>query len=225
MDWIEIRPSWLREILDLQYRSIRQALREQAQGRDFEKCTILDFGSRQSPFRDLLSPHREYRTLDPYSPSDYRSLTEIPAGKTFQLILATEVLEHTQHPESVLKELKSRLANDGELWITTPFSGRINNVPNDYWRWSEDGLKELLSKSGLTADLILTRGTDIVVLCAKFNFLIFRWVRRLITAPLAIILGLHLLWWLLPLAHLCLHFDIGSKDDPLGYLVIARPRS
>ena len=172
--YYEIRSPTLRQIFDLQYRSICQSLLRHLKNRDFSQCYILDVGAGQSPYKNLFTPFKEYKSLDPHFRSDYSDISSIPTGKKFHLILLAEVLEHTDEPKTLLNQLRSLLEPEGEIWITVPFSARIHPVPEDYWRFTMTGLKKLLKDSGFKIKHLEPRGTDISSIISKLMFLIFR---------------------------------------------------
>ena len=62
--------------------------------------------------------------------------------------LLCEVLEHLEHPEAVLQEAFRLLRKDGKGWITVPFLYQVHADPNDYQRWTETKLRQVLSEIG-----------------------------------------------------------------------------
>lgn len=65
-----------------------------------------------------------------------------PSG-TFQCIECDAVLEHVRHPEQVMSELSRVLAKGGYLHLVTPFCHPFHQYPQDYRRFTPDGLKQL----------------------------------------------------------------------------------
>lgn len=68
----------------------------------------------------------------------------IPAG-TYDYIVCTEVLEHTLQPFQAAAELYRMLRPGGCLFLTVPFNFRIHGPLPDCWRFTEHGLRALLS--------------------------------------------------------------------------------
>ena len=64
--------------------------------------------------------------------------------ETFNVIVCTEVLEHTLNPFSAINEIYRLLKWDGVLLMSTPFDFRIHGPLPDCWRFTEHGLKVLL---------------------------------------------------------------------------------
>ena len=62
----------------------------------------------------------------------------------YDVVIFTEVLEHTLNPFDAINEIHRILKKGGLLVMTTPFNFRIHNPLPDCWRFSEHGLKVLL---------------------------------------------------------------------------------
>lgn len=69
--------------------------------------------------------------------------SKIIPSNFFDIVICTEVLEHTKNPFKAVKELFRILKNKGLLLVTTPFDFRIHGPLPDCWRFTEHGLKEL----------------------------------------------------------------------------------
>jgi SAM-dependent methyltransferase len=68
----------------------------------------------------------------------------IPDG-LFDHVICTEVLEHTLQPFNAAAELLRVLKPGGHLFVSTPFGFRIHGPLPDCWRFTEHGLRALLS--------------------------------------------------------------------------------
>jgi SAM-dependent methyltransferase len=66
--------------------------------------------------------------------------------RSFDVCLCFQTLEHLDDPSRVVDELYAVLKPDGIAFISVPSSWIIHGAPNDYWRWTEYGLREQLSK-------------------------------------------------------------------------------
>ena len=64
------------------------------------------------------------------------------------LVLCTEVLEHTKDPAFVIKELYRIAKQGGIVILTTPFVWPVHEAPNDYYRFTNFGLVHLLHQAG-----------------------------------------------------------------------------
>jgi SAM-dependent methyltransferase len=58
-------------------------------------------------------------------------------------ILCFSVLEHCNKPWIVAKNLINVLKKDGLLLLSVPFQWKVHGYPNDYWRFTPNGIKEL----------------------------------------------------------------------------------
>lgn len=67
----------------------------------------------------------------------------VPAG-SFDIIVCTEVLEHTLNPFAAIDEIYRLLKSDGVLLLSTPFDFRIHGPLPDCWRFTEHGLRAML---------------------------------------------------------------------------------
>lgn len=61
-------------------------------------------------------------------------------------VICEAVLEHTKDPQIVVKEIKRVLKLNGIVYIVVPFIFSFHSSPNDYYRWSKEGLRELMNK-------------------------------------------------------------------------------
>ena len=108
----------------------------------------LDIGSGNAPYRAHFP---NCRTLDakerPGFPLDYvadaHDLRIIP-DSTFDVVLATEVLEHLHSPHQAIAEFRRVLKPGGTLLLTTRFVFPLHESPVDYFRYTKYGLRHLL---------------------------------------------------------------------------------
>ncbi len=66
----------------------------------------------------------------------------IPAGR-FDVVVCTEVLEHTLDPFAAVSEILRVLKPGGVVAASTPFNFRIHGPLPDCWRFTEHGLRAL----------------------------------------------------------------------------------
>lgn len=63
----------------------------------------------------------------------------------FDIIICTEVLEHTLNPFRAVEEMYRILKKEGFICVSTPFNFRIHGPLPDCWRFTEHGLRSLFS--------------------------------------------------------------------------------
>lgn len=89
--------------------------------------------------------------IDESSGADYvldithNNRSVIPDGY-FDVIICTEVLEHTLNPFLAVQELYRLVREGGCVAISTPFNFRIHGPLPDCWRFTEYGLRQLLDR-------------------------------------------------------------------------------
>lgn len=120
-----------------------------------KNINILDYGSGSSPYRSLF-PNSHYLRADLKSASlvDSNSL-DLDfyldkdgkcncSDKSFDLILSTQVLEHVKQPVVYINECHRMLKDEGRLLLTTHGTFPDHACPDDYYRWTLEGLTCLL---------------------------------------------------------------------------------
>lgn len=63
---------------------------------------------------------------------------------SIDLALCIAVLEHVKEPGKIVDEIKRVLKSDGEIYVEIPFLQPFHAAPDDYQRWTMNGLKFLL---------------------------------------------------------------------------------
>lgn len=92
------------------------------------------------------------KTLDinPKSGADYiadiTNYNKSLQNEMFDIIVCTEVIEHTLNPFKAVDEIYRLLKKNGILLLSVPFNFRIHGPLPDCWRFSEHGIRELLKK-------------------------------------------------------------------------------
>lgn len=105
--------------------------------------------------------------IDPKSNADYiadicMDNSGLIKDSSFDVIICTEVLEHTNDPFGAVKEMYRLLKPGGTLASSTPFNFRIHGPLPDNWRFSEHGLRQLFKAfKGLQIRQLETEGRDL----------------------------------------------------------------
>jgi colanic acid/amylovoran biosynthesis glycosyltransferase len=115
---------------------------------------VLDLGCGGMPYRNLILPRAaSYVGADlPANPRadiriDNNGRTAMPDASC-DLVLSTQVLEHTDNPAVHLNEAYRVLTPGGLLVLSTHGYWIFHPDPEDNWRWTAAGLTVILERSG-----------------------------------------------------------------------------
>ncbi|WP_035714021.1 class I SAM-dependent methyltransferase [Azorhizobium doebereinerae] len=225
---------WARCLVDLQLWTIVHFLREPLGA---VRGKVLDVGAGQAPWRGMLAKEVDYTGVDVEKADEFGMLrvpgvvyydgSKLPmADDSFDALMCIEVLEHVPDPAALLADMWRVLKPGGQLILTVPWSARIHHIPHDYSRFTRFGLARRLATAGFVAPEIRERGNDIAAIANKLIILTLRLVRpkpatrALWSLPLALLLAPATLGFVFA-AHVALRCGLGSREDPLGYGVIA----
>lgn len=67
---------------------------------------------------------------------------------SFDCVLCTQVLEHSEDPQKVIREARRVLKPQGVAILSTHGVYRYHPNPEDYWRWTHAGLERLFRMCG-----------------------------------------------------------------------------
>lgn len=81
----------------------------------------------------------------------------LPDG-SLDSILCTEVLEHVPDPRAVWKEFNRLLRPGGRVLLTTPQYWPPHELPYDFYRYPEHGLRMLAHEAGFRLTALIPRG-------------------------------------------------------------------
>ncbi|MDO8509458.1 MAG: methyltransferase domain-containing protein [Nanoarchaeota archaeon] len=177
-------------------------LKEKASG----KYAVLDIGAKKSPYKNYFK-YKDYSILDinnDHGNVDYVEdlhKTKLKSNK-FNYIIMTEVLEHLYNPQKAVNQVHRICKKDGVVIATTRFIYPYHDVPFDYYRFTEYGLRSLFQN--FKSVEIITHG-------------------NLFMAAWEIITGYKVFRLLKIFNNLISLFDYrNNAKNPLGFIVIAR---
>jgi SAM-dependent methyltransferase len=143
-----------------------------------EGGTALDIGCGNSPYR-ALAESRGFRlkTLDISNESapDFVGTVEdtrLPDGFA-DLVLCTQVLEHSLDPERGLRDINRILRPGGHLIVTAPHIWFYHPHPTDNWRFTQEGLIRLAMRAGFEPRRLLSQGGSALSFFQIGNFLLY----------------------------------------------------
>jgi len=128
---------------------------EKARPEEFSGKRILEVGSRYvngsvRPFIERFLSPKEYVGVD-IEPGKFVDLI-LPAEKlvdylrpeSFDVVIATELLEHVRDWRTVVSNMKSVLKRGGHMYITTRSKGFLyHGYPSDYWRFDPNDMRRI----------------------------------------------------------------------------------
>ena len=77
---------------------------------------------------------------------DFGQIDAKLSGQRFGTIFCLSVLEHCEQPFKMAENLTLLLRQNGRVCIGAPFAWKVHAYPNDYWRFTPEGIKRLFPK-------------------------------------------------------------------------------
>ena len=120
-------------------------------------------------------------------------------NESVDAIVLDNVLEHARKPYKIIEESLRVLRSKGSIYVAVPFVIPYHSSPGDYYRWSEEGLRELLSdfeeqelkiQYGPTAAFTVTLSEWLAILFScnsRILYTIVLILATVITAPLKLL--------------------------------------
>ncbi len=128
-------------------------LKETAEIYDREGAKVLDIAPQdwEGAKKFYKKSYIDTLDIDPNSNATFiaditKNNRDIIPDEYYDVVICTEVLEHTLNPFAAVNEIYRILKVEGVLVMTTPFNFRIHGPLPDCWRFTEYGLRELLKK-------------------------------------------------------------------------------
>jgi SAM-dependent methyltransferase len=107
---------------------------------------ILDFGCGNKPYSRFFETQKYYGIDGSLkSKADLIGLGDLPIkDESIDYVVSYQVLEHVPDPHKIVAEFYRVLKPNAEIVISVPFVGEYHTCPNDYWRFTHEGIMELL---------------------------------------------------------------------------------
>ena len=123
---------------------------------------VLDVGAGATPYRPLFAAAAaEYVAVDAEAAraDRYGEAERLPvADASYDVVLCTQVLEHTANPAQAVRELRRAVAPAGRVLVSTHGVQVYHPAPVDLWRWTHEGLERLFRESADWSSLTVTPG-------------------------------------------------------------------
>lgn len=110
---------------------------------------VADLGCGNVPYKPLLSGVRKYIGVDVYPGPAVDIVAPIwdttLGSQSIDIVIVTEVLEHTRYVEGAVQEIHRILKPGGYLFLSVPFLYPVHSG-DDEWRFTVHGLRDLFSE-------------------------------------------------------------------------------
>lgn len=148
------------------------------------RASALDLGASDSPYKNLLEANGylvKTLDLDRSRGADYEGTIESTGlpDHSFDLVLCTEVFEHSLNPWQGIGEIQRILKPSGVLIISAPHLWFYHPHPTDHWRFTQEGIVHLCQMGGLKAEALFSQGGSVIALFQVVNFLLYGLLGRL----------------------------------------------
>ena len=151
---------FIRKILDPESVRLRNFVHQAAMSLT-PGALVVDVGAGQCQYKDLF-PGKAYVGIDfgggdnewDYSRLDaVADIHNLPVhDNAADAVLCTQVLEHAHDPQRVICEIARILKPGGAAFISVPQGWGEHQVPHDYFRYTEYGMRVLLDRAGLKVE-------------------------------------------------------------------------
>lgn len=114
-----------------------------------------DLDKEGSRYRDYFGMADRYVTSDiePVMDCDLvldvRKMTEV-WGDSYDAVFVSGVLEHVDDCHAAVREIYRVLKSGGTLIVGVPFKQPVHRAPQDFWRFTEYGLRYLLREFSIS---------------------------------------------------------------------------
>ena len=170
--------------------AVRRPLVDWLAAQDVRGLRVLDVGCGDRPYERLLAGAAELVGFDvPGNPHAdlHGSIDAIPVeDRSFDLVVCLQVLEHVSDPPAAIRELRRVVRRGGRVLVTTHGVYPFHPNPDDFWRWTHDGLARLFRTNAQWESVTVRPGAGtaatIAMLVAHGVDLLFK---RLGARPLA----------------------------------------
>lgn len=156
---------------------------------------VLDAGCGHAPYMDLVKKYStelislDYAITHPDQQvcADVRQLPF--KDDSVESLLSTQVFEHVANPFEAIQEAGRVLRSDGILLLSVPHLSRIHELPNDYFRFTENGLRYLAQVGGFEVIEVVPTGGLLTFLSHQVSlaFLISLWPLRFLRPAMLMI--------------------------------------
>lgn len=181
----KLLPRHLHERLQVERYYVHEFIRSEALPKMATGVKVLDAGSgkiqEQYLRNEILSTGASLHTCDLNFGQgvDFAAdVSKMPFEEgSYDIVLCTQVLEHVKDPQQVCKELARVLKPGGYLFLTTPQSSPLHNLPWNFFNFTNLGLRLLFDAAGLEVCKEKAQGGHFALLAFQLHWTV-REIRR-----------------------------------------------
>jgi SAM-dependent methyltransferase len=152
----------------------------------------LDYGAGTAKYCEIFKPYTtEYVAFDIVHGKNINIVGDVLnppfANETFDTIVSTQVMEHVEKPWILVNQIKRILKPGGVCIMTAPFLIPYHADPNDFFRYTRQGLESLFKNEGFIVEECGKYGNAPLILAEMIHFAYFshykkrnkakRWIR------------------------------------------------
>lgn len=139
----------------------REGIKEWLSTLSFDNVRIVDWGRGTKPVLRYIhtGENTEYFGIDKLSHVDAHLVADITYPNEvahigiFDVAFCMEALEHVKYPDKVIQNIYDHLRDGGMLYLSVPFLMDVHSG-EDYWRFTDQGIRELLIRNGFHVERI-----------------------------------------------------------------------
>jgi SAM-dependent methyltransferase len=171
-------PARLHERLQVERWHVHEFIRNEAMPLMKPGVKVLDAGSgreqEQYLRQELLATGATLHTCDFCEGPGVDFVADVSAlpfeDGSYDIVLSTQVLEHVRDPQRVVQEMARVLKPGGWLFLTTPQSSPLHNLPYNFFNFTNLGLRLLFENAGLSRAKEVPQGGHFTLLAYQLHW-------------------------------------------------------
>ena len=197
---------------------------------EFAKGAILDIGCGNKPYENLFSGKAtKYVGCDVVQSSEHKvdiicEATNLKFDNAqFDTVFSTQVMEHVDNPQQMVKESYRVLKNNGIAIFSIPFCWELHEEPYDFYRYTKYGLKAMFEREGFQIIKIKPNGGKwAAIFQMNINMVYSTFKKKTLLRKILKLLFINLKFTML-LNSIAIFFDKKYSDEllTLNYIIVA----